>query len=443
MRRTRLAVLVLQVLLSGLALGTSSGATAPHQADLAEEPYTNKEHGFAIRFPQGWRVKGSTVPETIIKARLPDREVPMTFMSVAVYPAPNSQETSRLSAEDLFREYILSGNDVDARITTSGRTEIAGKMAVWMEIDFRSPAIVSHYAIAYFFLGEKEILRVSGSTKRDAAWFYLIKPVLKASIESITFMESGGASPVRLHTEVCPGFTIRYPADWTKKRALTEETVLKAVKKSADGRFIMLTVSAQLLDRENYSVADMSDAEIVLLSKEAFGLMGGSKFELLAFGRGNVDGRPSAQVIAEIKHPQFRPKVVHFTNVINERHHYTIGFGCDKSLYAEYAHEMKQIANSFMFTSEASPSRPERQEPTPPLEEGRHSFRLPGPNGEDVVVTYEPGDSWPVALFKGYGQTFLTLFLASVAFAVGRAVWVKMRRKRRRERRKKNEQVEP
>ncbi len=433
-------VLVSCVLLLGLGLETLIAATARQDATLAKEPCVDKQHGFSIRFPEGWRVKGSTVPETIIKARLPQKEAPITYMSVATYPAPESQEASQLSAEQLFQKYIVAGNEVDARIMRAGRMTVGGRAAVWMEIDIRSPPFVSQYALAYFFPGKDKILRVSGSTERNDSWFARMKPVFKASIESLNVVDAGDPEAMRLYTDSRHGFSVRYPHDWTKKETQTEATLLKVVRKFADGQFLMLTVNAQLLDRKDYTVADMSVVEIALLAKEALTLMGASKVEPLGFSRRDIDGRSCARMILEMHHPLLRAKVLHYTIVINGRYAYTITVGCDKPLYSEHAHLMKRVSNSFRFTSPLVPSNAQRQSALLRLEQDSYTSRLPSSASQSAIVIQEPGDSWWVALFKGTGSAFLKFFLIGAVFAAGGAIWAWIRSKRRREQPKNMEQ---
>ena len=436
-RRHLVGLLALGALI--FTAGESDAATPP-EAALSEEPYVNKEHGFSVRFPEGWEVKGSTVPATIIKARLKDEGAPITYLAMATHPALKTADPLNPSAQQLFQDYILArSQEVIARIMTSGQTAVGGRHAVWMEIDIESPAFLSQYALVYFFPGEGEVLRVSGATKRDAAWFAQVKPLFRASIESISFMEGAGPNTMRLYADARHGFSVCLPDDWVKKEALMEGTILKAVKKFADGQFLMLTVNAQLLDRDDYTVKDMSDEELVLLVKEAMKITGAGNLELLGIGRGDIHGRPSAQAILEVRHPQLRPKVMHRTYVINDRHLYTIMVGGDKSLYPEHAEQMKQIGNSFTFTTPPSGSNPEHPGTEPArtlgdiLDEGSSTPESP-------VVVFEPGDSWPTALFKGFGVTFLKFLALGIVFAIAGAVWTGIRRKARRKTPKNLEQ---
>ena len=432
-RRHLVGLLALGALI--FTAGESDAATPP-EAALSEEPYMSKGHGFSIRFPEGWQVKGSTVPTTIIKARLKDEGAPITYLAIATHPASRAADPLNVSAQQLFQECILAGSqELIARITESGEAGIGGRRAVWMEIDIESPAFLSQYALVYFFPGEDKILRVSGATKRDLAWFAQVKPLFKASIESIMFMEAASLNTMPLHTDARYGFSVRLPDDWVKKEALTEETILKAVKRFADGTFLMLAVSTQLLRRADPTVEDMSDEELFLLAKETLSATFGAEIELLGIGRGDIHGRPSAQAILEVRHPQLRPKVMHRTYVINDRHLYTIMVGGDKSLYPEHAEQMKQIGNSFTFTTPPSGSNPEHPGTTPArtlgeiLDEGSS-------HPESPVVVFEPGDPWPTALLKGFGVTFLKLFAIGIGFAIAGTVWAKIRRKARRKRAK-------
>lgn len=168
---------------SGVAI-TPVDAGNLNVVKLASVPYVNDEHGFSIRFPESWQLKGSTVTETVVKARLRDDKAPITFLSVAVYPALSTQNMPRLSAERLFHDYVVAGQEVEARMRNSGLTTLDGKPAVWMEVDVSAPLLYSGIFLIYFVPTEHGLYRVSGLTDRNETWFASKKATFEASIRT-------------------------------------------------------------------------------------------------------------------------------------------------------------------------------------------------------------------------------------------------------------------
>ena len=357
----------------GLALAIAAGAALPlaagvetqtPQVVLGKSPYVNHEYGFSIRFPEGWHIKGSAVTGTIIKARLDEEGAPIAFMSVASYPAPQDLDAAQLTPERLFRDYILGGQAVEAKMRSAGHTTLDGRPAIWMEVDVASPWLVSGLSLTYFVLRDDKLFRVSGSTERDEAWFRQNRPIFEESIRSFHFVESlagdlrvtPGTSPnsspstaqtIKTHTDERHGFSIRYPSDWTVKDPVAEGTLFTAVKRLADGQYMMLTVNVQLLNRSDQTTSDLSVEEITGLAREWYGA---DNVTVVQSTRGEVGGIPNVCLLLDTRPPMIRPKMQYCMFVIRGRSLYTIIFLCDKSLYEQNSDTCKQLVGSFCFT---------------------------------------------------------------------------------------------
>lgn len=277
--------------------------TGADKVTLASVPYVNDDHGFSIRFPEGWRVKGSTVTHTVVKARLSDESAPITFLSVAVYPASETQDMSRLSADRLFREYIVAGQQVDAEMRSSGRTTLGGMPAIWMEVDVRSPRLVSGLSLTYFVPKEGRLFRVSGSTEKNEAWFRQNRPTFEASIQSFRFTGSsrarfGSDGARRPYVDPKHHFSILMPEVWKVGKSISgKETVaIKAVHRDSEGRFATLIVYAH--DPKDLGV-DFATSS----AEELFRASGWSEGQLLASGETALAGQKTLWMKFSVSDP--------------------------------------------------------------------------------------------------------------------------------------------
>ena len=159
------------------------------------------------------------------------------------------------------------------------------------------------------------------------------------------------AQSMTTHSDAKHGFGLSHPSDWTVKEAMTEATVFKAVKKFADGQYLMFTVNAQLLDRSDYSMTDFKIEEMVS------GIAGGygeDSMTLRSSGRGLVSGYPSAWLLVGKHHALVKPRVEYTVLVIQGRYLYNVSASCSKPLYPQYQNLIQQLGDSFTFTASAS-----------------------------------------------------------------------------------------
>jgi len=416
----------------GLALVMAAGATLSTAAEtetqtarlvLAKSPYVNKEYGFSIRFPEGWQIKGSAVTGTIIKARRDDEGVPITFMSIASYPASQDLDITQLTHDRLLRDYILGGQEVEAKIRSAGPTTLDGRPAIWMEVEF-----VGGFSLHYFVLKDDKLFRLSGATEGDEAWFSQNRPIFEQSICSFGFIEpsegdSGGtpgASPnsspppaqtLRAHTDERHGFSIRYPSDWTVKDPITEGTLFKAVKRFADGQYMMLTVNTQVLDRSDYTTSDFSIEEIAGFAREMYGA---DNVTVVQSSRGEVGGIPNVCLLLDIKPPMIRPKMQYCMHVIRHRSLYTIIALCDKSLYEQNSDTFKQLVDSFSFVV---PDLPDQKTQSSQMHDSPE-YRL---------IAKEPEEGMP--MLAAFLRVFAVLFVTGCVVGCGKFLFAKKQKK--------------
>jgi len=215
------------------------------------------------------------------------------------------------------------------------------------------------------------------------------------------------------HSDTKHGFRLSHPSDWTIKEAMTEATVFKAVKKFADGQYLMLTVNAQLLDRSDYSMTDFKIEDMVS------GIAGGygeDSMTLRSSGRGQVSGYPSAWLLVDKHHALVKPRVEYTVLVIQGRYLYNISASCSKPLYSQYQNLIKQLGDSFTFTASASNSG------------GRMSD-----SGNYRLIVTEPGEKPVPAFLKAFGTTWLKYLIIGILFAGASALWTKLKGKKKTE----------
>ena len=224
------------------------------------------------------------------------------------------------------------------------------------------------------------------------------------------------AEGLTTHSGTKHGFHISHPSDWTVKEAMTEATVFKAVKKFADGQYLMLTVNAQLLDRSDYNMTDFKTEDIV---NGIAGGYGKESLTLRSSGRSQVSGHQSIWLLVDKHHALVKPRVEYTVLVINGRYMYNISTSSNKPLYPRYQNLIKQLGDSFVFDP-------------PPSTAANGSAQAPNYNtGNSRLVVTEPGDKPLPALVKAFGETWFKYVVIGVLFAAGSAVWAKMKGKKK------------
>ncbi|MCC7201878.1 MAG: hypothetical protein IT393_04330 [Nitrospirae bacterium] len=106
------------------------------------------------------------------------------------------------------------------------------------------------------------------------------------------------------HSDEKYGFRLTHPSDWTVKEAMTEATVFKAVKKFEDGQFLMFTVNAQLLDRNDYSMTDFTIQDITGFARKMYGA---DNVKVLDSSHGQVGQESSIKLLLEARPPNIQP----------------------------------------------------------------------------------------------------------------------------------------
>lgn len=151
-------------------------------------PYKNAKYGFKILFPEKWQVKSSVLsPNTIVKAVKKTPEGKIAMITIAAYPVSENEEVSELSASERFTAFKAEYPGVDAGLLDSGQTIIAGKRAVWIKVEVKSPPIISMIAVHHHFRRGRTLFRVTTMTDRDSAWFQQHEKEFRHSVHSMEF----------------------------------------------------------------------------------------------------------------------------------------------------------------------------------------------------------------------------------------------------------------
>ena len=206
-----------------------------------------------------------------------------------------------------------------------------------------------------------------------------------------------GTETLRTHTDNRYGFQLQYPDDWTVKEAITEGTVFKAVKKFADGQYLMFTVNAQLLDRSDYTIDDISGF--------IENVSGGENGTVLDSSREQIGDVSCIRLLLDARRPSIHPRIEYATNVIRNRYLYTVNVSCSKSLYQQHAQQIKQLGDSFTFTALSS-------------------------DGSSVSTAYKellqkPRESWSMPFLIGFVQVFFLVLATSVLVGIGKCISAK------------------
>ena len=162
------------------------------------------------------------------------------------------------------------------------------------------------------------------------------------------------AQTICTHVNKRHGFSIRYPSDWTVKKAMTKAIIFKAVNTLPDGQFLMLTVNVQLLDRSGYSMLDFSINDITGIAKKIYGP---GNATVLDSNRGQINGHPCICLLLDARPLIIDPQIEYSIYVIQNRYYYTVTASCPKPLYAKYAQQLKQLGDSFSFTDSSTATR--------------------------------------------------------------------------------------
>ena len=225
------------------------------------------------------------------------------------------------------------------------------------------------------------------------------------------------AQNLRTHTDERHGFRLSHPSDWTVKKAMTKATVFKAVKKFADGQYLMFLVNAQLRDRNDYS--NTTDFTIEGMTDVVRKMYGADNVTVLDSGRAQVGNMPCIRLLLDTCPPLIRPRVEYQTYVIRNRYLYTVNVSCSKPLYQQYAQQLKQLGDSFTFTiSPSSGTSGSTREQTYDTEKYRFGVK-------------EPREKLLPAVLKAVGKTWVKYLIGGILIAAGSVVWAKIKSKKK------------
>ncbi len=154
------------------------------------ETYFNQEHEFSIEFPEGWTVKGSMNPETIIKAVYRDEQDRIAQVTIAAYELPfevSETEANTLTADDMWEG--LKNQFADFRIKRhgSGTTKIRSRRVVWNFVEVMDPPQAKMVGKHYNFIRGRYLYRVSAMADSGMNFYKEVLPKMEAAIATLAF----------------------------------------------------------------------------------------------------------------------------------------------------------------------------------------------------------------------------------------------------------------
>jgi hypothetical protein len=159
--------------------------------------YTCEDYNYSIRFPEGWELKGSEVPGTIVKAVHKDSKDRIAMISINVTPCvgpeglgPNA-DIWTFGGKELFEVLREQSPGADFQLLDSGKTTVGGQHAIWMFVDCKSPPHATMLSKTYALLGYPTFYRISCSvSERDQELFELQQPVFEEALASFRFLKT-------------------------------------------------------------------------------------------------------------------------------------------------------------------------------------------------------------------------------------------------------------
>ena len=176
----------------------SSGSTS--------KPYYNQEYGFSINFPENWKIKGSGMENTLVKAVRKDINNRIALIAIAVYDIDMDFDIWEVTSEEMFE--ISFKNDypnADANLLDSGKIVINGKHVIWTKIMVKNAGGGPMVSLSYHLIHNKTLFRISGSANTDIKWFEKNESIFKESISSIDFNKILSRD----------NYELKYPQNWT------------------------------------------------------------------------------------------------------------------------------------------------------------------------------------------------------------------------------------
>ena len=234
-----------------------------------------------------------------------------------------------------------------------------------------------------------------------------MRSLLIATIVFAWAVTSFGQS-MQEYTDQANGFSVVYPPDWTVKKGTAERTKFKAVKRSADGTYLMLVVNIQTLNRDDYTTDDLSLSNLCVLASQD----SANGVKLLSYTRNKANGIPCLRAQTEFNMPFVKPRIEHSTIVILRENLYTCTVSCNQPVYAKHKALLSKINSSFKVFAARGHMR--SAQTTTPKAAIRSKSAL------------ESQETHATAFVKVLESRWLKYFGLSVAFLAISALWAKL-----------------
>jgi len=158
-------------------------------SSLLTQLYTSPDFGFEITFPDGWMIKSSGNPETIIKAVRKTAGGRLAMIAIAAYELGVEGDIWEVTGKEMYEGLREQYPGADIVLIDWGKTLVSGKHALWTRTDILKPIIMSASSTHYHFLFNGILFRISTSTDYDHVWYSNNDPLMRASVESFNFLQ--------------------------------------------------------------------------------------------------------------------------------------------------------------------------------------------------------------------------------------------------------------
>jgi len=201
----RLAFLVVAGSCFCLAIGQDASQPSASPMLPNAQVYVNDTLHFTIQFPAGWAIKGSSAPNTVVKAVRKNEGNEVALVSVAVYDlaamAERDGETdvsrgdfASLDLWDSDPQEWARGlqNDCPAAeliVLEARKVTLSGRHAQFNKIQMRIPDGPALTSINHHVMYNGLLYRVTGSATGAGEWFVTNEPILLASSRTFRFVK--------------------------------------------------------------------------------------------------------------------------------------------------------------------------------------------------------------------------------------------------------------
>lgn len=156
-------------------------------AFASAELYFNQEYRFSLDAPQGWSIKKSSQPNTIVKFVLRDSNARIAVLSIAAYDESTLSKLVPLTADSVFETFKKEYSDFDFRRIAAGKRKIRSMNAVWNLIEITNPPQARLIGKHYHFRRNGKLWRISAMTDSGKEFFDKVLPIMEKSIATIAF----------------------------------------------------------------------------------------------------------------------------------------------------------------------------------------------------------------------------------------------------------------